>query len=128
VEELLRYQTLIQGGLRRVAVEDVEVGGQRIRAGDGVVVLIAAANRDAALGGGDQFDIHQGVRHHLAFGHGFHQCLGQLLARVELQVALVSIARRFPTLTLAVPLEDVAFREDGFLRGVRRLPVTWTTG
>lgn len=126
VEELLRYQTLIQGGLRRVALEDVEVGGQRIRAGDGVVVLIAAANRDAELGGGDHFDIHHGARHHLAFGHGFHQCLGQLLARVELQVALVSVVQRFPTLALAVPLEDVAFREDGFLHGVRSLPVTWT--
>jgi cytochrome P450 len=125
VEEVLRHQTLIQGGLRRVAVEDAEVGGQRIQAGEGVIVLIAAANRDAALGQGDEFDIHRGVRHHLAFGYGFHQCLGQLLARVELQVALVSVARRFPGLALAVPLEEVALRDDGFLHGVRELPVTW---
>jgi cytochrome P450 len=125
VEEVLRHQTLIQGGLRRVAVEDAEVGGQLIRAGEGVIVLIAAANRDAALGHGDEFDIHRGVRHHLAFGYGFHQCLGQLLARVELQVALVSVARRFPGLALAVPLDEVALRDDGFLHGVRALPVTW---
>jgi cytochrome P450 len=125
VEEVLRHQTLIQGGLRRVAVEDAEVGGQRIRAGEGVIVLIAAANRDAALGHGDEFDIHRGVRHHLAFGYGFHQCVGQLLARVELQVALVSVARRFPGLALAVPLDQVAVRDDGFLHGVRELPVTW---
>jgi cytochrome P450 len=125
VEEVLRHQTLLQGGLRRVAVEDTEVGGQLIRAGEGVIVLIAAANRDAALGSGDEFDIHRGVRHHLAFGYGFHQCLGQLLARVELQVALVSVAQRFPNLALAVPLERVAVREDGFLHGVRELPVTW---
>src|SRR5215472_16830779 len=90
-----------------------------------LAVLIAAANRDAALGNGDEFDIHRGVRHHLAFGYGFHQCLGQLLARVELQVALVSVARRFPSLALAVPLERVAVRDDGFLHGVRELPVTW---
>jgi cytochrome P450 len=125
VEEVLRHQTLIQGGLRRVAVEDAEVGGQPIRAGEGVIVLIAAANRDAALGHGDEFDIHRGVRHHLAFGYGFHQCLGQLLARVELQIALVSVARRFPNLALAVPLEEVGLRDDGFLHGVRELPVTW---
>jgi cytochrome P450 len=125
VEEVLRHQTLLQGGLRRVAVEDAEIGGQLIRAGEGVIVLIAAANRDAALGDGDVFDIHRGVRHHLAFGYGFHQCLGQLLARVELQVALVSVAGRFPRLALAVPPGQVAMREDGFLHGVRELPVTW---
>jgi cytochrome P450 len=125
VEEVLRHQTLIQGGLRRVAVEDVEVGGQLIHAGEGVVVLISAANRDAAIGRGDEFDAQRGVRHHLAFGYGFHQCLGQLLARVELQVALTSIARRLPALALGVPFDRVALREDGFLHGVRELPVTW---
>jgi len=66
-----------------------------------------------------------GPRHHLAFGYGFHQCIGQLLARVELQVALVSIARRFPTLALATAPDTVAFRTDGFLHGVRELPVAW---
>jgi cytochrome P450 len=125
VEEVLRHQTLIRGGLRRVATEDVEVGGQLIRAGEGVIVLIEAANRDLALGGDDRFDIHRGVRHHLSFGFGFHQCLGQLLARVELQVALGTIVRRFPTLDVAVPMDEVRFREDGFLHGVHELPVTW---
>jgi cytochrome P450 len=125
VEEVLRHQTLLEGGLRRVAVEDAEIGGQPIRAGEGVIVLIAAANRDPALGDGDTFDIHRGVRHHLAFGYGFHQCLGQLLARLELQVALVSLARRFPGLSLAVPMDRVAVRDDGLLHGVRELPVTW---
>jgi cytochrome P450 len=125
VEELLRHMTLIQAGLRRVATEDVEVGGQRIRAGEGVIVHIAAANRDAITTEPERFDVHHEVRHHLAFGYGFHQCLGQLLARVELQVALASIAGRFPTLALAVPLDEVRFREDGFLNGVHELPVTW---
>jgi cytochrome P450 len=125
VEELLRHQTLIQAGLRRVAVEDAEIGGQLIKAGEGVVVLISAANRDTAMGLGEDFDIHRGVRHHLAFGYGFHQCLGQLLARIELQTALVSITQRFPNLAIAVPMEQVAIRDDGFLHGVRELPVTW---
>jgi cytochrome P450 len=125
VEEVLRHQTLIQGGLRRVAVEDAEVGGQLIRAGEGVIVLISAANRDARMGLGEDFDIHRGVRHHMAFGYGFHQCLGQLLARIELQTALVSVTQRFPNLALAVPLEKVAIRDDGFIHGVRELPVTW---
>jgi len=125
VEEVLRHQTLIQGGLRRVAVEDVEVGGQRIRAGDGVVVLIEVANRDPRLGASGDFDASRGVRHHLSFGYGFHQCLGQLLARIELQVALVSVAGRFPDLALAVPLDRVAFRQDGFLAGVHELSLTW---
>src|SRR5256885_5422496 len=125
VEELLRHMTLIQGGLRRVATADVEVGGQLIRAGEGVIVHIAAANRDALFAEPERFDVHHEVRHHLAFGYGFHQCLGQLLARIELQVALATIARRLPTLALAVPIEDVRFREDGFLHGVRELPVGW---
>jgi cytochrome P450 len=125
VEELLRHQTLIQGGLSRVATEDVELGGQRVSAGEGVIVLIAAANRDPGLGGGDRFDIHRGDRRHLAFGYGFHQCLGQLLARLELQVALGTIAARLPTLRLAVPLDEVPFRPDGFLLGAHRLPVAW---
>lgn len=125
VEELLRHQTLIQAGLRRVAVEDAEVGDQLIKAGEGVIVLISAANRDAGLGSGEDFDIHSGVRGHLAFGYGFHQCLGQLLARIELQVALVSIFRRFPALSVAVAGGAVTFRDDGFLHGVRELPVTW---
>ncbi|HKF79119.1 MAG TPA: cytochrome P450 [Candidatus Dormibacteraeota bacterium] len=124
VEELLRHQTLIQGGLRRVATEDVELGGRRIRAGDGVVVAIAAANRDPALGG-DCFDVHRGTRNHLAFGYGFHQCLGQHLARVELDVALTAVSTRLPTLAVAVPEADISFREDGFLHGLRALPVTW---
>jgi len=125
VDEILRHQTLIRGGLRRAATEDVEVGGQLIRAGEGVIVLIEAANRDATLAGDERFDIHRGVRHHLSFGYGFHQCLGQLLARVELQVALGTIARRFPALAIAVPMDQVAIRLDGFLHGVHELPVTW---
>lgn len=124
VEELLRHQTLIQGGLRRVATEDVELGGHRIRAGEGVIVAIAAANRDPALGG-DRFDVRQGRRNHLAFGYGFHQCLGQHLARVELEVALTMVSRRLPTLAVAVPENELTFREDEFLHGLRALPVTW---
>ncbi len=125
VEELLRHMTLIQSGLRRVATEDVEIGGERIRAGEGVIVHIAAANRDATFAEPERFDVHHEVRHHLAFGYGFHQCLGQLLARIELQVALVTLVRRFRNLAIAVPMDQVRWREDGFIHGVHELPVTW---
>jgi len=125
VEELLRHMTLIQSGLRRVATEDIEIGGRRISAGEGVIVHIAAANRDAMFAEPDRFDVHHEVRHHLAFGYGFHQCLGQLLARIELQVALAGIANRFPTLAIGVPVDELPFRQDGFISGVHQLPVTW---
>ncbi|HXM54301.1 MAG TPA: cytochrome P450 [Candidatus Dormibacteraeota bacterium] len=125
VEELLRHMTLIQSGLRRVATEDVEIGGQLIRAGEGVIVHIAAANRDQAFTEPERFDVRHEVRHHLAFGYGFHQCLGQLLARAELQIALDTIIRRLPGLALAVPVEQLAWRDETFLHGLYELPVTW---
>jgi cytochrome P450 len=125
IEEMLRHQTLLRGGLRRVATEDVEVGGQLIRAGEGVVVLLSAANRDRLFAEAETFDIHRNVRHHLAFGYGSHQCIGQLLAREELHVALGTILRRLPNLELAVPLKEVRFRDDEFLHGLRELPIRW---
>ena len=125
VEELLRHMTLIQAGLRRVAIEDVEIGGELIRAGEGVIVHIAAANRDEIVAEPERFDVHHEVRHHLAFGYGFHQCLGQLLARAELQIALDTIAQRLPGMALAVPLERVAWRDELFLHGVYELPISW---
>jgi cytochrome P450 len=125
IEEVLRYQTLHREGMRRVAIEDVEVGGQLVRAGEAVIVMLASANRDAPFVDPERFDIHRGARNHLSFGYGNHQCVGQLLARTELRVALGAIVRRFPSLALAVPLDQVPLRDDIFLNGVKRLPVTW---
>src|SRR3569833_3046537 len=126
VEELLRYLNIVHSGRRRVATEDVEVGGQLIRAGEGVVVATDAGNRDAsAFADPDVLDIHRQARHHVAFGYGVHQCLGQPLARVELQVVYGTLYRRIPTLRLAVPLEEVRFKHDMLVYGVHELPVSW---
>jgi cytochrome P450 len=126
VEELLRYLNIVHSGRRRVATEDVEVGGRLIRAGEGVVVATDAGNRDAnAFADPDVLDIHRQARHHVAFGYGVHQCLGQPLARVELQVVYGTLYRRIPTLRLAVPLEEVRFKHDMLVYGVHELPVSW---
>ncbi|MYS23074.1 Cytochrome P450 [Streptomyces sp. DvalAA-14] len=126
VEELLRYLTIVQGGVARVATEDVTVGGTPIRAGEGVLCMLSAANRDEdAFPGGDALDVSRDARRHVAFGFGVHQCLGQPLARVELQVALSSVLRRLPGLRLAVPFEQIRFRTDMLVYGVHTLPVAW---
>ncbi|MDN3354687.1 cytochrome P450 [Actinomadura sp. DC4] len=126
VEELLRYLTIVHSGRRRVATEDVEVGGRLIRAGEGVIVATDAGNRDAsAFTDPDVLDIHRQARHHVAFGYGVHQCLGQPLARVELQVVYGTLYRRVPTLRLAVPLEEIRFKHDMLVYGVHGLPVSW---
>ncbi|MFI1035253.1 cytochrome P450 [Streptomyces sp. NPDC020951] len=125
VEELLRYLTVVHIGMRRIALEDIEVGGVTVRAGEGVVVSLQAANRDPrAFPDPDAFDITRDARHHLAFGHGLHQCLGQSLSRVQLQVALPALFRRLPELRLAAPPEEFALHGRA-IHGVSELPVTW---
>ncbi|MFI2607492.1 cytochrome P450 [Kitasatospora sp. NPDC018619] len=131
VEELLRYLTIVHTGVARVALEDVELGGVTVRAGEGVIAMLSTANRDEELFGGpgllppDELDVDRDARRHLAFGFGVHQCLGQPLARAELQIALATLFRRLPGLRLAVPREELAFRTDSFIYGMRSLPVTW---
>jgi len=126
VEELLRYLNIVHSGRRRVATEDVEVGGRLIKAGEGVVVATDAGNRDAnAFPDPDVLDIHRRARHHVAFGYGIHQCLGQPLARVELQVVYGTLYRRIPTLRLDVPLEEIRFKHDMLVYGVHELPIAW---
>ncbi|MFC0545735.1 cytochrome P450 [Kutzneria chonburiensis] len=126
VEELLRYLTIVHGGRRRVATEDVEIAGQLVRAGEGVILANDAGNRNQdAFPEPDRLDIHRQARHHVAFGFGVHQCLGQPLARMELQVVYSTLYRRIPTLELAVPFEEIQFKHDAFVYGVHSLPVTW---
>nr|3CV8_A Chain A, Cytochrome P450-SU1 [Streptomyces griseolus] len=126
VEELLRYLAIadIAGG--RVATADIEVEGQLIRAGEGVIVVNSIANRDGTVyEDPDALDIHRSARHHLAFGFGVHQCLGQNLARLELEVILNALMDRVPTLRLAVPVEQLVLRPGTTIQGVNELPVTW---
>jgi cytochrome P450 len=126
VEELLRYLTIVHTGRRRVATEDVEVGGHTIRAGEGIILANDAGNRDAtAFPDPDRLDIHRRARHHVAFGYGVHQCLGQPLARMELHVVYGTLYRRIPGLALAIPFEDVSFKHEMVVYGVHSLPVTW---
>jgi len=126
VDELLRYLTIIRGGLTRVAVDDTRIGDQTIRAGEGVIVSLAAANRDKAVfASPDRFDVARGALQHMAFGFGVHQCIGQPLARAELRIALVALAKRLPGLRLAVPAGKVPLSTDSVVFGVRKLPVAW---
>ena len=126
VEEMLRYLTIFHVGRRRVALEDFEFEGNLIKTGDGIIADHAVANRDPeAFDNPHVLDITRKASHHLAFGYGVHQCLGQPLARVELNVVYSTLYRRIPTLRLAIPLEDVSFKSDNVVYGVNELPVTW---
>ncbi|SNS03651.1 Cytochrome P450 [Streptosporangium subroseum] len=126
VEELLRYLSVAKQFMR-TALEDVELGGQTIKAGSMVFLSYHTANRDPErFTDPHTLDIQRQDGGHLAFGHGIHQCLGQQLARVELRVAFPALLNRFPTLRLAVPAEEVALRpEAADIYGVKSLPVTW---
>ncbi|UIX29292.1 cytochrome P450 [Streptomyces sp. GQFP] len=127
VEELLRYLAIVHGGLRRYALEDVRVGEVAIRAGEGVIVPLHVANRDPEVfADPDGLDLGRAnARHHVTFGYGVHQCLGQPLARAELQIVLPELFRRLPDLRIAVPLEDIAFKQNTMVYGVEELPVSW---
>jgi cytochrome P450 len=126
VEELLRYLTITHGGLLRVALADIELGGQTIREGEGIIVVNETANRDSAVfPDPDRLDIRRDARQQVSFGYGVHACVGQPLARLELQVAYPALLRRIPTLRLATDLEKIPFKHDGFIYGVYELPVTW---
>jgi cytochrome P450 len=126
VEELLRYFTISESGVGRVAMEDVEIGGVIIRAGEGVLALAHTANRDPEVfENPDALDLERGARNHLAFGFGPHQCLGQNLARMELKIVINTLFRRIPGLRLAVPVEELSFNDNASVYGMPELPVTW---
>jgi cytochrome P450 len=127
VDELLRYHSIVDWiAFDRVATEDQEIGGQLVRKGEGIYVLGASANRDErAFERPDEFDIERGARHHVAFGYGVHQCLGQNLARAELEISLRTLFERIPALRVTVADEDVAAKYDGAIFGLKSLPVIW---
>jgi cytochrome P450 len=126
VEELLRYFSIADQAGSRIALEDIEIGGVLIRKGEGVITLGLSANWDERVfDRPEDLDIERGARHHVAFGYGAHQCLGQNLARVELEVVIETLFRRIPGLRLAVDLAEVAFKYDSAIYGIAELPVTW---
>lgn len=126
VEELLRYLHITHLGRRRAVTEDIEIAGQVVKAGEGIIMANEIANRDPEVfPDPDRLDITRDARRHVAFGFGVHQCLGQPLARMELQVVYGTLYRRIPTLKLDCALEEVRFKHDAFIYGVHELPVAW---
>ncbi|MEV6413431.1 cytochrome P450 [Kribbella sp. NPDC051718] len=125
VDELLRYVS-IADTIPRVAIADIEIAGTTIRAGEGVVLSTAAANRDEqAFPAPDELDLGRGARHHVAFGYGLHQCLGQNLARTALEIVFTRLFDRLPGLRLAVPSAELPVKGAVGLQGITSLPVTW---
>ena len=125
VEELMRYLSVVDI-LFRYAAEDIELDGELIPQGSTVVVSMLAANHDPRrFDNPDALDVHRKARGHLSFGHGVHQCLGQQLARIEMRAGFDGLLRRFPSLRLAVPADEVKLRTDMNIYGVHALPVTW---
>lgn len=126
IEELMRYLTIVHSQVDRVATEDLSIGGQMIRAGDFVLMNLPAGNWDSEfVDDPASFDIARNTRGHVAFGFGGHQCIGQNLARAEMQVALSTLARRLPELALAVPADELRFQSEQEIYGIAELPVTW---
>ncbi|MCW2590600.1 MAG: cytochrome [Mycobacterium sp.] len=125
-DELMRYLSIIQNGQRRIAIEDIEIGGETIRGGEGIIIDLAPANWDAnAYPEPDKVDFTRDAGQELGFGFGRHQCVGQQLARAELQIVFQTLLRRIPTLQLAIPFDAVPFKHDRLAYGVYELPVTW---
>ncbi|MGH8792839.1 MAG: cytochrome P450 [Stackebrandtia sp.] len=125
VEELLRYFTIADFVPHRVALKDIEIGGVTIAAGDGVLLLTAAADRDPeAFADPDTLDVDRGARNHVAFGYGVHQCLGQNLARLELEIVYRTLFERIPDLKI-VDHDELSFKDESMIYGMHRLPATW---
>jgi cytochrome P450 len=125
VEELMRYLSIVHAQVDRVAIEDLTIGGQLIRAGDWVLMNLPAGNWDTEfVDSPEMLDVERNARGHLAFGYGVHQCIGANLARVEMQVAFATLARRLPGLQLAVQPDELKFK-DADIYGMKELPVTW---
>ncbi|WP_329130610.1 cytochrome P450 [Streptomyces sp. NBC_00670] len=126
VDELLRVLSVADSIPLRVAAEDIELSGRTVPADDGVIALLAGANHDP-----EQFDHPERVdfrrtdNHHVAFGFGVHQCVGQHLARLELEIALETLLRRVPTLRLAGERDQVVVKHDSATFGLEELRVTW---
>lgn len=127
IEELLRHVPLgAASGFARYALEDVELGGVLVRAGEPVIVELGSANRDGTVfADPDRLDLTRAPNPHVGFGHGVHHCLGAQLARMELQVAIGTLLARFPELRLAVPESELSWKSGMLVRGLKHMPVAW---
>ncbi|MEV4318684.1 cytochrome P450 [Actinocrispum sp. NPDC049592] len=126
VEEILRYTSVVDTSPARIAVEDIEIADVTIKAGEGVLFSTSMANRDPGVfDQPDRFDVARQARPQVAFGYGVHQCLGQNLARMELELALSALFRRIPALRLDGAVEDLPVHPATSIQGVNALPVNW---
>ncbi len=126
VEELLRYLTIFHFGVPRTPLEDVELEGVLIKAGESVTLSLSAANRDPSqFEAAQTLNIRRPAQGHFAFGFGIHYCMGINLARLEMQVAYLALFHRFPTLHSIVDPAAIQLNTDAGLYGVHHLPVAW---
>ncbi|MFI6121962.1 cytochrome P450 [Streptomyces sp. NPDC051064] len=125
-EELLRVVTIGDVGVPRVALEDIEIDGTVIPAGDGILCLLLTANRDPEVfPDPDELILSRGSRKQVGFGYGAHLCIGAELARLEMQIVWTTLFRRIPSLRLVKPLDEVPRKEGAIVYGVHELHVTW---
>ena len=115
--------SVVQVAFPRFVKRDVVVGGKRIAEGSVIVCSLPAANRDPRATAGDEVDLERANSSHLAFGHGFHRCVGAELAKMELKMAFPALAQRYPEMRLAVPSEELDYRALSVVYGVESVPV-----
>lgn len=129
VEELIRFDGPVERTLNRWAAEDVELGGQTVRRGESVIVVLGAADHDPErFDAPDTLDVTaERDARHLGFGRGSHFCLGAPLARVEAEIALATLFRRLPGLRLAISRDELRWRPVPLFRSLVALPVAWDT-
>ncbi len=127
VEEPMRYDKLLDSIMPKIAGEDLEIEGHRIREGEAVICVPNIANRDPAVfEDPNRLDVTRAnASAHLSFSHGAHFCLGANLARTELRAALTALVTRLPGLRIAVPDDELRWREGALTRTLLSLPVTW---
>ncbi|MBO0793751.1 MAG: cytochrome P450, partial [Ktedonobacteraceae bacterium] len=126
VEELLRFNGPFTVIVPRFATQDLELGGQRIKRGDILIIMPPSINRDETqFAQADELQIARQLNNHLAFGQGVHVCLGAPLARLEGEIAFTTLLQRMPNLRLNAPRDSITWRVSGGLRGLNSLPVVF---
>jgi len=125
IEEMLRYNGPVEFSTSRWAGEDLEFKGHAIKRGDLVIVALDSAGRDGdQFPDPDLFDITRERSRHLAFGHGIHMCLGAPLARLEGEIAINTLLRRFPDIRLREDADELEWRPGMIVRGVKEIPLS----